>query len=522
MSIDELKDSINLYVTKMLHNHVALKYSSPKVVHDSILGTNSFSAFEMAFIDLPIVQRLRRISQIDVASHVFPSGNHNRFEHTLGVATIAGQLINALYKNSVEQLPIDKDVVSNHCRIAAILHDCGHGPFSHLSERFYWDIIKNTVKNNPILNAASAHEILSYYIATSDRLKQFNNEVIRDVYGVNIDLELVGRIIVGYNDDPETAYMTEIVNGSFDSDKLDYILRDSHCTGLKMSLDISRLFYTLGVQKSQYLLKDDAEDKNKNHLSVDISGVTTLEQIVFNKMLLTNSVYHHHKVRAAGCLLRRSLDKIVEYNLHPYGLDLTNPVNLLYLTDDSFYEMFSMTEDDREKSISGLINCVKYRRLPKRAIVISQKTIEYNSGKFERILELEEQLDFQKFIIEAIEAKTRELGEFVSKEEIWIDIPKCPKTKEATTCVIKNPGSKDGYALLRSVFPVNDWVNAFIEYKWKAYVFTLPEKTTIVYKATKAVFEELFDIKFNIFSRVLCKIDDVSNDEPDPMSLELE
>lgn len=138
---------------------------------------------------------------------------------------------------------------------------------------------------------------------------------------------------------------------------------------------------------------------------------------------------------------------------------------------------------------------------------MAQKTIKNGSEKLEEILSLEKQLDDQRDIIEAIAKRTIELGDPVSKDEIWLDIPKTPKTKEGSACVIRNPGSQDGYTLLRAVFPVSDWVSAFTEYKWKAYVFTVDEHTETVYKAAKFVFEELYEIELNDSARTLCKID---------------
>ena len=92
-----LKDRINEYVANELKNHHSAYIKDPKIIHDSILGSNIFLPHEICVLDTPIVQRLRRISQVDLVPLVFPSGNHNRFEHTLGVTTLSGRLVNALY-----------------------------------------------------------------------------------------------------------------------------------------------------------------------------------------------------------------------------------------------------------------------------------------------------------------------------------------------------------------------------------------------------------------------------------------
>lgn len=152
-----------------------------KIIHDSILGSNLFYPHEIAILDLPIIQRLRRVNQVDVVPLVFPSGNHNRFEHTLGVAVIGKKLIKALFDKiaDINCLGIkgfnNKDecykYYLDHVRMAAILHDCGHGPFSHMSEQVYkhFPDIKEAKQTNSKLNGASYHEILSVYSGQSSQ-----------------------------------------------------------------------------------------------------------------------------------------------------------------------------------------------------------------------------------------------------------------------------------------------------------------------------------------------------------------
>lgn len=90
--MSELKDKVEKYVKDYLKEYTPIKIRAPKVIHDPILGSNLFSAHEIAVLDLPLIQRLRRISQVDLASLVFPSANHNRFEHTLGVAVFSWEI----------------------------------------------------------------------------------------------------------------------------------------------------------------------------------------------------------------------------------------------------------------------------------------------------------------------------------------------------------------------------------------------------------------------------------------------
>ena len=483
---DFVRESVNTYVKRQFEGFNHIKTDNPKAIHDSVHGTDVFAPYEIAFLDLPIVQRLRRISQTDVSSFVFPAGNHNRFEHTVGTAIVAGKMIDSVFsKNNALLSNTEKSVVYHNCRVAAILHDCGHGPFSHLSEQLFSSQFTDIKQKNRKFKGASAHEILSYYIATSDSMRSFNSETIKGVYGIDVDLDFVGEIIVGFIDKKDYGYAVEIINGAFDADKLDYILRDAHATGIRMALDLPRLLYTLNVI---------SDKENVNRLAIDISGVAALEAIVFNKMMLTSTIYHHQKVRAAGCMLK----DIIEYS----GA-FKSAIDYLYYTDDKVHNM-SLTD----QVASRHLQMIKNRALPKRAFCFSTRTLD-DVTALRKIMQTFENQDLKKEVIAHIALYLKEeLGHFVQEREIWIDSPSNPKFKEATHCLIKSDGSEDNYIQLCTVFPTDDWVRAFSENKWQGFVYAMPENCRHVAAASKHVFEEVFQTKFNSFASKLCKIDD--------------
>jgi len=504
----DLKEEVEKYVTNQLPDYKLLHIRAPKVIHDTVWGSNLFMPHEVALLDLPLVQRLRRISQVAVASLVYPSGNHNRFEHSLGVAVIGEQLVNALFQKIEEgqkkglkpftDVQVNKDFVLTHVRIAAIMHDCGHGPFSHLSEKIYekFDDLLKVKKEDPALSKASAHEILSYLIVSSNSFKLFFEKNISHEYGVKVDLNLVAQMIVGYVKDQRFAFIVDIINGVFDADKLDYIQRDSHFTGIKMVLDLQRLFYTVD-------LVYDASEKLR--LSVDISGVSTLEQIIFNKMMLFTTVYHHHKVRAAESIFKDLIMKLKSETIKLNGVSFSSTADFLHLTDDDIYTLAG----HENKVIRYLATNLRNRRLPMRALVLSRKTTGTDPKSIlKAVITLDRNggLDILKKAISA--AAKEKLGKDVPEEEIWIDLQPGPNFKEATLCPIKSMGEKQNFIKLHEVLPVDDWVQAFSQVKWSGYVFTRPEYRETVYEASKIVLEEAFDIKLNDFSRFLCKIDE--------------
>jgi len=488
-----VRETIDLYVEEQMKEFHHIKTVNSKVIHDSVHGTNIFLPHEIAFLDLPIIQRLRRISQTDVASFVFPAGNHNRFEHTVGVTSVAGKMVDSIFSrrgNIIDS--VDRDFIFHNCRIAAILHDCGHGPFSHLSEQLYASQLNEIRKSTPLFKGASAHEILSYFIATSKPIRDFNEAVIKGDYSVNIDLDFVGAMIVGHIDkenakDKLYGFAVEVINGAFDADKLDYILRDAHATGIRMALDLPRLLYTLNVIPDENMV---------NRLAIDISGVAALESIIFNKMMLTSTIYHHHKVRAVGCMLKSIIKNSGEFN---------DVLDYIKCTDDQVINLSS-----KNHLVQKQLYMIKNRVLPKRAFCFSSRTIS-DAPVLRKIMQKFGDKEFVKNIIANIAAHIKEkLGVEIMEHDIWIDSPDTPKFKEATQCLIKSDGSENGYLFLSDVFPTDDWVRAFSENKWQGFVYTLPENCKHVAIASKYVLENVFKTTFNSFATKLCKIEDES------------
>jgi HD superfamily phosphohydrolase len=498
--LSELRERVNLYVEAQLQNYTPPYIKSPKVIHDSILGTNIFYPHEIAILDSPLLQRLRRISQVDVVPLIFPSGNHNRFEHSLGVTVISDKMVQALNtKKLMSETDFDFDNLRLHVRMAGILHDCGHGAFSHMSEEIYKhypDLKKEREEKRELYGDAKAHEILSYLIVTSSSFSNFVKEHILDVYdkAVDLDLNLIGEMIIGHVSRNDKAFWVEIINGAFDADKLDYIQRDSHFTGIQMILDLDRLFHTV----------DLITINNKRRLTIDFSGISTLEEIVFDKMMLISTVYNHHKVRAAECLFNSIFKELKKQGTPIYGIDFSSAADFLRITDDDIY---SLAKQDLGKA-SELARNLLNRNLPKRALVISGRTIE-DQGR-ENLVKLmaltpEQNLLLRESIIEEVQ-KSNKSNKAITVDDLWIDLPHIPKFKEGALWPIKTFSSGSDYILLRNVFPVDDWTRAFSENKWQGHIFTWPDYVKDVNVAATKVIGDAFSIKLNDFSRSLCKI----------------
>ena len=201
MAMPNLKDSVHGHANQELSGAKLEKIRAPKSIRDALTATSNFERWEINIIDLPIVQRLRRIHQTALAFLTYPCATHNRLQHSLGVTNIVDRLARALK----ERYPSLMDPTAIHeLRIAAIVHDVGHGPFSHPSEEIMSCLsdVQLATKDPKFSKVArKPHEMLSYLLVTSDAFKSIVDKVNR-LYSLNIKVDRVANMIVGDMDNP--------------------------------------------------------------------------------------------------------------------------------------------------------------------------------------------------------------------------------------------------------------------------------------------------------------------------------
>jgi HD superfamily phosphohydrolase len=224
---------------------------SPKVIHDALWGTQLLHKHEVALVNTPLFQRLRRLHQTGFAYLTYPSATHSRFEHSLGVLYQTDKLARSLHEKYRD---LDSNVITQdqirQLRIAALLHDCSHGPFSHTSEDIYstFGEMQEYIGPRKTFEGSSASEVLAHFIITSDPFKEFLEKLKLQV-ALDLDANWLSKVIIGQlkNSDPLNAHCGEILNGPFDADKLDYIFRDGHYSGLPLGVDLDRLWLATEV-----------------------------------------------------------------------------------------------------------------------------------------------------------------------------------------------------------------------------------------------------------------------------------
>ena len=476
--LKEIEEFLEAYLSEEPTNTTA------KVVHDSLWGTLKLTPAEISFIDTPLLQRLRQIRQTGFAYMTYPSTTHSRFEHTLGVILNVKRLGEALIKDSGDRRLTDDDLV--RIRIAALLHDIGHGPFSHSSEEIYgllpqFDLFKNEIPG------AKPHEILAYLILSSPRFVDFSKRVFDKFNESRIEPKEIADAIVGISKDPDTPYKHELLNGPFDADKLDYLYRDSHFSGLPLSVDLDRLFYTVRINQSP---------DRKYRLIVTHSGATSLEQILFSKMVLFTTVYQHHKVRTCDCMFAGIIEYMQEKNISmkTKRRELTwhSPIDYLWITDDEFLSFGFETPD---KELHKLIHNLFFRRLLKRALVLSNRTIEKNDD--DRWDELQRHAKKTSNAAHERRRLAKDIWEAAGKpcllQEVWVDLPELPSMKAADTTFVL-PGPESDLIPLNELFPTVKWTQKYGQNKWRGHVFCPPDCRQQIGKAAKALLEERYGI----------------------------
>ncbi len=234
-------------------------------LRDPINGFIRADALEAALLKSRPMQRLRFIHQLGLTYLIFPGAEHSRFSHVLGTMHLAGRVYDAVAAKSDGRLPTARDSRERRLvRVAALLHDVGHAPYSHIAEDLFEDGIDHEEMTRRLLTTAEIEEIF-------------------DRFGDGIDSESVRRVLEASGEGSERL-LSEIVSSDLDVDKMDYLRRDSLYCGVQYgNYDLERLIDTL-------LPLPDPLDGNWR-LGVDHGGVHALEALVMARYYMFTQVY---------------------------------------------------------------------------------------------------------------------------------------------------------------------------------------------------------------------------------------
>lgn len=332
-----------------------------KFIRDSVYGDISLNKFEERIMDMPQFQRLRRIKQLGLISLIYPGATHTRFEHCVGTMNLGSKLATELGLS-------DDDI--ELVRASALLHDVGHGPFSHVSEG---------VLSFP-------HEELTKYVVTKTSMR----DLLEEKFNVNDIVDIVNG----------KGYLGPIVSGELDVDRMDYLLRDSHNTGVAYGvIDYERIISNLSL--------DDG-------LILDIKGVQAAEGALVSRYFMYPSVYQHHTTRIVNSMFRRALKTVID--------DGIIKENDIYKYDDA--DIIGIFRHCENPFVNDIMHRLDTRRIMKRV-----KTIRLDNFKYpEKMYKIES---------DQLRKAEREIAEDydIDKNYVFINIAEYPRFDEMKTQV---------------------------------------------------------------------------------------
>ncbi len=330
-------------------------------IKDSVHDYVTLCPVAMDLLDTDAVQRLRHIKQLSTVRLVYPSASHTRFEHSLGVYHLASRALSFLGIEGER---------ARHVRAAALVHDVGHGPYGHQTE----EVIRR--------RTGTDHDELGELLESTSL-----GSVLREH---DLSPRRVAELVRGEGE------LGQLVSGELDVDRMDYLVRDAHHTGVPYgTIDHGRL-----VRELQY---------RDGELVLGAGNVATAESLLLARALMDATVYRHHVSRIAGAMLERASQRLLDQ------------------TDLDVAQFRRMADHDLlvrlREDVPELGRRIEYRELYKRAVWAGLDEVPAS------VVELDHTDE---------RAAEREIAERagVDEQSVVVDVPPRPRFKEANSRVV--------------------------------------------------------------------------------------
>lgn len=262
---------------------------SPRVIHDPVYGTVYPDRLEWLIIRSLPVQRLKGIQQLALVDTVYPGAIHTRFEHSIGTMHMAGLIASHL---GLEDLSIRK------ARLAGLLHDVGHPAFSHAVEL----VLARNPDLQPLIDEKpmKSHEQFTEKAVLAHRFGEEACRIAEDELGPGI-FDEVAELIRGGR-----PPLGQIISGDMDADRIDFLLRDSHHSGVNLGLvDLDQIVLSLDVRDSKIILAGDGDYRQ------DLS-ITAAESMLVARAHHYSALIHHPRVQSARAMLLFAIESVLD------------------------------------------------------------------------------------------------------------------------------------------------------------------------------------------------------------------
>jgi len=335
-----------------------------RVINDTIHGSFSIDGVREELLSTPEFNKLSHIKQLGLAHLVFPGAHHTRFEHSLGVSHIAGKMADSLSLSNEESTIVE---------VAAMLHDVGHGPYSHTLEHILHE--RGGADHMHITEGiiTGDYDILSDEERTLFPERRTVPEILES-YG--IDPKEVASLIHGPGAggkernlfhwgegaeafESEDHTLAHLVHGPVDCDQMDYLLRDAHFTGVRHGIiDHHRLIHCM--------------ERHSGDIAVTEGGLSALEGMMTARALMYSAVYFHKVTRITEVMLSRAVERSSD--------SLPEAVEMQRMVDAEVWHAL----DSAGPFAKDMLKRLKYRRLLKNCV--TRRMEELTSDQIDRLV----------------------------------------------------------------------------------------------------------------------------------------
>ena len=360
-----------------------------KVFRDPIYSLISFSKKEdkaiLDIINTPEFQRLRRIRQLGFSSYTFPTATHDRFSHSLGVAFLIGEMFDNLNIPSMikvntpggEEVQLSKSQLKLLLKLAGLLHDIGHGPFSHAFEKV--TKVDHEEMSIKIINNKKGN---IYPVLTS-----MDDEILKK-YAV----DWIKEILTGTF---RPIWAKELISSQLDADRMDYLLRDAYMCGVNYaSFDLKWLFQNIEIGNIP------TEDNRLGLLINAKKGIHAVEAFIISRYHMYEQVYFHKTTRGFEVLAQKIFERLKELVsagadisfINPYLkdfiLDNSNLDAYLSLDDFNLFTHFKHWADDNKDEILKMLCYNVINRKPYKMFREVENKELFNRKEYKKIAKL--------------------------------------------------------------------------------------------------------------------------------------
>ncbi|MEC8707177.1 MAG: HD domain-containing protein [Candidatus Thermoplasmatota archaeon] len=377
-------------------------------VRDSIHDYIDLDELESSLVDTEPFQRLRWVKQLGSANLVYPGANHTRLEHSIGVSHLVKQM--------ASQSDVPNDEISL-VSVAGLLHDLGHSPYSHLAD---------------VLPFGKDHVEVTQDIINSSQISNIFRE-----HGV--DTNEVCNLIKG-----DHKYGS-LISGDVDGDRLDYLTRDSHYTGVKTGVDTGRLVTKMSITDGELVIGE--------------GGLPVVETFLTSRSIMFPTVYFHPFSRGAELMLARATTAAIDNEIFTYD-------SFVSFTDHKFLSELNSAGGLSQK----LVNDFEKRHITKRVLSITKDKTEEMGITNADVADIELSIA-QKLNIDS--------------SEVFMDLPPLKVVPDMKVKILKEDGTLD-YASNLSTITKNLYEAQFDH--WRCRIYAPPKLSS---QATEVANREL-------------------------------